>query len=312
MANDGKWMFGATSKADLNQPLNVKKTYFNRDLPEDFSEGGLQIGTPRDDTRSRRNDAAAYKAQLDFDKSTRASDNLPDARRRSAYDYQKPQFEEDDHPLGRSTMGAFGEAPAGLVPSPSKSLAAANKRAEIEKANRFNIITQMEADSQRENFPSARNNADLLVGVPLSGRTDDGILDIGASAADQRSIAKDKARQYRAQLEADEANFGTTRQAKSPYLTGNRDNYTQMNTDPSAVRINQTGVTGFNVSNGPSLDMTPSMKSLHFDVKREKQAAYRAQLGKQQAETAQFKNAKDAQELHHVYQGLPYMTENAK
>ena len=72
-------MFGATSKADLNNnELNVKRTYFNRSMPDNYTEGGMQIGNASSNKSSVS--AAAYKAQLDYDKySNTASDNIPNA-----------------------------------------------------------------------------------------------------------------------------------------------------------------------------------------------------------------------------------------
>ena len=309
---DGKWMFGATSKADLNQDLNAKKTYLNRDLPTEYSEGGMNIGQSGENTR--RTGAAAYKAQLDRDRSTCASDGLPDARKRNAYDLQtrspraRPQ-EEEDHPLGRSSMGALG-VPSSFQPSPSKSAQAQERRDELQK-DRFDIITTIEKEGLTQNTPAARNNLDLLVGVPLTGRTDDGFLEIGASASEENSVKKQKALDYAAALRADEDNSAGSNKPVNKYVTGSRAGYNNMYTDPSQGAIN-TGITSLGVGAGPSLDMSQSMKQISFDVKREKQAAYRSQLANQQAVTANFKSVEASKDATSVFEDLPYLSAPSK
>jgi hypothetical protein len=37
------------------------------------------------------------------------SDSLPDAKKRTAYDFAPPAAYDADHPLGRSSMNALGE-----------------------------------------------------------------------------------------------------------------------------------------------------------------------------------------------------------
>ena len=103
MANN-KWMFGASSKIDLSSIEKEKRTYYNRDMPDTYSEGGLQIGANENADNARKQKGLSYKAQLDFDIANRCSDGLPDAKKRTAYDFARPSFDPDDHPLGRSSM----------------------------------------------------------------------------------------------------------------------------------------------------------------------------------------------------------------
>ena len=310
---DGKWMFGATSKADLNEDLNPKKTYLNRDLPTEYSEGGMNIGQSGENTR--RTGAAAYKAQLDMDRSNCTSDGLPDARRRNAYDLEtrSPRArptESEDHPLGRSSMGALGAPSSYVKPSPSKSAQAQERRDELQK-NRFDIITTIEKEGLTENTPAARNDLDLLIGVPLSGRKDDGFLEIGASSQQENSVKKQKALDYAAALRADQDNFGSNRPVNK-YATGDRGGYNNMYTHPSQAAIN-TGIASLSgVGPGPSLDMSQSMKQISFDVKREKQAAYRAQLANQQATTQAFKNVEAEKNVMGIFEDLPYLSSKNK
>jgi len=103
---DNKWMFGATSQVDLGNPQQEKRTYYNRDMPDTYSEGGLQIGAKENAGNARKQSALSYKAQLDFDAANKdsSSDGLPDAKKRTAYDFVRPDLGEGDHPLGRSSM----------------------------------------------------------------------------------------------------------------------------------------------------------------------------------------------------------------
>ena len=207
-------------------------------------------------------------------------DRLPDAKKRSAYDYsartQAPV--DEDHPLGASNMKALGDKALSKMDK-LKLENAEEKRKEL-ATNRFDIISCLEKEANPENSPRARNAAELLIGKPIPGRSDDGILLIGRTTAEEKNDKKSKQAMYMAQLNADTGvKFG---------LGENYDpSSDSLNTYKSYKRIETTGTTGLNISSGASSDMTASMKELDFSSKRKAQEAYRAVLKEQQASKAE-------------------------
>lgn len=157
---------------------------------------------------------------------------------------------------------------------------AEEKRTQLQK-ERYDIISCLEKEANPINSPRARNAAELLIGQPIPGRTDDGILLIGRTAAEEHNDKKAKQAQYMEQLNAD-----------SGKKFGLGENYDpaedSLNTYKSYKRIEKTGTTGYSISSGASTDMTSSMKELDFSVKRKAQEAYRAVLQEQQAHKAEM------------------------
>lgn len=209
-------------------------------------------------------------------------DRLPDAKKRNAYDYS-PRGEapsvivDEDHPLGFSNMNALGEKALSKMDQ-MKQARAQDKRTQLAK-ERYDIISCLEKETDPINSPRTRNAAELLIGQPIPGRKDDGILLIGRTATEEQSDKKAKQAAYMAQLNAD-----------SGVKFGLGENYDpsadSLNTYKSHKRIETTGTTGFNISNGGSSDMNSSMKELDFNTKRKAQEAYRAVLMEQQAHKA--------------------------
>jgi hypothetical protein len=215
---------------------------------------------------------------------TNIPDRLPDAKKRSAYDYSAraqapPVGTDDDHPLGSSNMNALGEKTLSKMDQ-LKLARAEEKRTQLHK-ERYDIISCLEKEANPINSPRARNAAELLIGQPIPGRTDDGILLIGRTAAEEHNVKKAKQAQYMDQLNAD-----------SGKKFGLGENYDpaedSLNTYKSYKRIEKTGTTGYSISSGASIDMTSSMKELDFSVKRKAQEAYRAVLQEQQAHKAEM------------------------
>lgn len=291
---DSKWMFGATSQVDLANPQQEKRTFFNRNLPDAYSEGGLQIGDNNEnDGNARRQNALSYKAQLDIDAANKAfsNDGLPNAKRRTAYDFTHPSLADGDHPLGRSSMKSLG-APSDFVPP-----VGVQKRAELD-ANRYDIITTLAKATDPANTPRQRMKQELMVGIPINGK-DDGILEIGTTAEAEKSAKKEKQRAYMAQLNADQAKFGGS--APNSARSG-------MSRDMSSTRVELTGTTGYQIGAGMSKDMSSSMKDIAFDAKRKAQAAYRAALANQQADNAFHKTLARQRDAQVSNDGtLPYM-----
>lgn len=313
----GKWMFGATSQADLSSAPE-KKTFFNRDMPESYTEGGLQIGENRENaSNSRKSSAATYKAQLDYDKQSfvPSNESLPNARKKSAYDFTaRKEMGTEDHPLGRSSMKALGAPATFIHPDENKAAQAAKKRSEMAK-DRFDIITTLSKATDPSNTPGARMRQQLLIGQPVPGSTDDGALIIGESEDSTKEMKKSKQRAYFQQLAADqESSYSVPNSARGSApnsargkSTSNRD-YNSMYTSDSSTRIETTGNTGFQIGSGLSRDMSGSMKDLAFDAKRTAQAKYREQLLVQQQENAYHKSVK-LQQDHEVSNddALPYL-----
>jgi hypothetical protein len=312
-------MFGATSKADLSGAVQQeKKTFFNRDMPDSYTEGGLQIGENTEPNSARKSAALSYKQQLDRDRQNfvPSDTSLPDARKRSAYDFAKKQFLDEEHPLGRSSMKALGAPSNFKPPAADKAQQAAVKRSEL-RSDRFDIITSLQKASDPENTPGARMRQQLLIGQSIPGSNDDGMLMIGGSDEQVKELKKSKQRAYYAQLAADqEASQSAPNSARGSAPNSARGNntgrreYDSMYTDPSTRRIELTGNTGYSIGAGPSRDMSGSMKDIAFDAKRIAQAKYREQLLRQQSENAYHKSVKDAEDAQ--FEGspdkpLPYM-----
>jgi hypothetical protein len=295
---DGKWMFGASSKVDLSDLKKEKRTFFNRDMPSDFSEGGLQIGTNENTSNSRKQNQLSYKAQLDFDRINNVADNLPDARKKSAYDFSRKDADSDDHPLGRSSMSQLGTPSNYRPPRADMAELASKKRAEL-GANRYDIITSLAKATDSNNTPRFRNQQELLVGMPINGN-DDGILEIGSTAEVEKSDKKAKQRAYMDQLNADMAASGRISAPNSA-----RRGYDIMQTDRSVKRIEHTGATGYQIGGGMSRDMSASMKNIAMDVKRQQQAKYREQLQAQQADNAYHKSVASARDAQYGVNDLP-------
>ena len=165
--------------------------------------------------------------------------------------------------------------------------------------------------------PRTERLQQLLIGQPIPGTNDDGMLMIGGSDEQVKELKKSKQRAYFAQLAADqEASQSAPNSARGSAPnsargsnTGRRE-YDSMYTDPSSRRIELTGNTGFNIGGGPSRDMSGSMKDIAFDAKRNAQAQYREQLLRQQAENAYHKRVKEVEDSR--FEGspdkpLPYM-----
>jgi len=292
MANN-KWMFGATSKADLANPEKEKRTFFNRDLPDQYSQGGLNIGENENAGNSRKQNALSYKAQLDIDIASNAQDGLPDAKKRSAYDFARKAVDEDEHPLGRSSMRTLGAPSNFKPPRADKAELAAQKRGEL-NSNRFDIITSLAKAADPANTPRQRTQRELLVGVPINGQ-DDGILEIGLTSTEEQQVKKEKQRAYFAQLNADQAN--STAAPKS--ARGG------MSRDQSATRVELTGITGYQIGQCMSRDMSASMKNIAFDAKRQAQATYRAALANQQADNAYHKSVASSRDAQYNNDDLP-------
>jgi len=299
-------MFGATSKADLGNPEKEKRTFFNRDLPDQYSQGGLNIGN-ENSGNSRKQSAKTYKAQLDIDIANNNNNKgtelagLPDAKKRSAYDFVRKELDADDHPLGRSSMRSLG-APSNFKP-PRQDMAelAAQKRNEL-NSNRFDIITSLAKATDPANTPRQRMQQELLVGIPINGK-DDGILEIGASASEQQRTKKEKQRTYFAQLSADQAGSGSApNSARGSAPDSARRGMTR---DQSSTRVELTGSTGYQIGRGLSRDMNASMKDVAFDAKRQAQAAYRAALANQQADNAYHKSVASARDAQFSNDDLP-------
>ena len=296
------WMFGGVSNPDLSDP-NPKKTYFDRSLPAGYTEGGLGIGEGgklgRDSDRKAAQ-AAAYRAQLEKDAATHgASDQLPDCKKRSAYDFSSKTPVNSDHPLGQSNLSALGEST--LSQMDQAKLARAQQKREELSLNRFDIISCLETSADPKNSPRARNAAELLVGMPIPGRNDDGILLIGRTAGQEEQDRKKKQMAYMAQLNADTGvKFG---------LDENYDpKKDSLSTYKSHARIEHTGQTGYHISSGASLDMSQSMKELDRDAKLKAQAAYREVLMKQQEDRAVYEATQRAIDRADHGDQLPYMS----
>lgn len=190
------------------------------------------------------------------------------------------------------------------APSNFKPPKGVEKRAEL-NANRYDIITSLAKATDPANTPRQRMQQELLVGIPINGK-DDGILEIGINPDDEKNEKKLKQRAYMAQLNADQANFGSAPNS----ARGSAPNSARsgLSRDMSATRVELTGTTGFQIGGGMSRDMPGSMKDIAFDVKRQAQAAYRAALANQQADNAFHKSlasARDAQDGRD--DALPYM-----
>ena len=299
-------MFGGVSNPDLSDPMmSPRKTYYDRELPSGFTEGGLGIGEGGSDSKAGRKQqmAAKYRAQLAADAHQHGgSDQLPDAKKRTAYDFVKTAT-DPEHPLGVSNMNALGEKKLSSMDE-VKQARARQKREEL-SLNRYDIISCLEEGTKPENSPRARNAANLLIGMPIPGRTDDGIMNIGRTADEEKADKRRKQAELMAQLNADTGvKFGLD------------DNYDpqkdSLNTYKSHARIETTGSTGFNVGSGRSLDMSLSMKELDFKAKRKAQQAYRDVLTKQQADKAEFMATVTARDAADDGCTLPYMQSPSK
>lgn len=299
------WMFGAVSNPDLTDPtVSPKKTYFDRALPEGYTEGGLGIGEGNNDAKTGRKQqmAAQYRAQLAADQQNGKSDQLPDARKRSAYDFSKVGVDED-HPLGQSNIAALGDKT--ITEMDQMKLSRAQQKREELALNRYDIISCLAEGSKPENSPRARNAAELLIGMPMPGRDDDGIMVIGRTQNEEETDKKKKQVAYMAQLNADTGvKFG---------LDANYDpSKDSLNTYKSYARIEETGTTGLRISSGPSLDMSTSMKELDFNHKRKAQQVYRDILMKQQADNADLKAQETARDAATDETTLPYLQSPSK
>lgn len=260
----------------------------------------MNIGASDSQIAVKKEAQAQYLASLNNDKETRVSDNLPDARRRTFYETNRKDLGEGDHPLGRSSMKALGSY-RDLNIDDDKKETAASKRQEL-KTNRYDIISTLEKETNPMNSPRQMNE-DMLVGVPGVSGKDDGIHQIGRSASTMHNDKKAKQREYMAQLNADAGTVFGVPEGRGAFYR-----------DASVKRIEATGNTGFHISDGASMDMSPSMKNLDFDMKRSRQEAYRAALGNQQAESARRKEIEkvDTARLNDENADLPYMTNNSR
>ena len=176
---------------------------------------------------------------------------------------------------------------------------AEQKRTQL-AANRYDIISCMDNETDPINSPRARNAAELLIGKPIAGRSDDGILLIGRTKDQEKDEKKAKQAAYMAQLNADTGKQFGVGENYDP-------SQDSLNSYKSYERIEQTGVTGLRVSSGASTDMTMSMKELNFDAKRRSQEAYRAVLKEQQAVKAQNAAAEKASDDASTFNGDYFM-----
>lgn len=272
-------MFGGSSDPALNEDgqLQEKKTFFNRDLPDSYSQG-FQIGDSdmNGNSTSRKIRQQQYQQALDMDKVNYVSDQLPDARRTRVFN--RKEVSDEEHPLGSSMLMAFGESTKNKM-DPVKAELAELKRQELE-SNRFDIITRIEKDTSPMNSPRYRNDNALGIKDPSTDGT--GIMAIGYTSNQEMTMKKQKQKEYMAQLNADTGKiFG---------VSENYDAATEgLNKDKSFKRIESTGNTGFQISQAESMDMSPSMKSIAFDAKRQRQLAYRSVLDAQKEQCASIR-----------------------
>lgn len=182
------------------------------------------------------------------------------------------------------------------------------KRDEL-NADRYDIITKLEKASDKKYTPASRQDQSLLIGIPINDEGNDGMLDIGQTAEIQYNIKKQKQREYLAQLNSDQESAPNSSRISPRSPRGGSDNrdYDSMNTDRSFKNIN-TGITGYQIGNGPSSDMTGSMKNISFNAKKNAQAAYRAALEKQQEQNVFHKSVEASKSAIRGDDGqLPYM-----
>lgn len=293
--SDSKWMFGGVSDPELLTDRSEKKTFFNREISQEYTEG-FQIGENETSGgfQNKRAAQAAYQAALESDKVNFVSDNLPDARRTRTF--IRKDISDNEHPLGSSMLMAIGESTKNKM-NPKQVQIAEVKREELNK-NRFDIINLIEKDTSTMNSPRYRNEVALGIKDPSTDGT--GIMAIGNTAADEKATKQAKQKEYMAQLNADRGfDFG---------LGGYDARESTLNRDKSYKRIEKTGETGFRISAGPSLDMSPSMKSIDFEMKRQRQAAYRNILDQQKELTAALKQQEKNSDFSvNDENNMPYM-----
>lgn len=293
--SDGKWMFGGSSDPSLLVANNEKKTFFNRELGDNYTEG-FQIGENEtsDGYQNKRAAQAAYQAALESDQINFKSDNLPDARRTRTF--IRKDNSDNEHPLGSSMLMALGESTKNRM-NPKQVEIAQLKREELNQ-NRFDIINLIEKDTSPMNSPRYRNEMELGVKDPSTDGS--GIMAIGSTAAQEKASKVAKQKEYMAQLNADRGiDFGISEYDPQE---------STLNRDKSYKRIEKTGHTGYNISTGPSLDMSPSMKNIDFEIKRQRQAAYRNILDQQKQLTAALKQQeKNNDNSVNDENNMPYM-----
>lgn len=247
------WMFGGgggDEQQGRDEPANSKKTFFNREWEKNDTSGlqiGINTGSKDEVFSQKRREQQRIRDGLDAD--------------RIAKDELARQEKENGGSFPGVELDWRGRPPAQQQQQRTPSI-----------PSKYSVASMIAHDSAPENSPRYRNRQELDREEELPNEAEkEQVAAFGIGEADEVLKRRQKAQreQYRQALDRD---TGSTRETV-PRLPERAPPITVSN-----------GITGLQVGQGaPSLDMSPSMKSLALEIKRRSQASYRLQLVEQSA-----------------------------
>jgi hypothetical protein len=276
------WMFGG---GEEDTPRENRRTG-NRAVVEP-EEGylGLQIGSDSGDRetvfRSKKAAQQAYIEQLNRDRA------IAERLKQEISAKEESRYASDVLSGSGAGVTMIGAASSQVLTDRSAL------RAQLAEKEREIVIRKISEESSPLNSPRYRQ-----LQQHIESATEHEFC-IGESEAIVRSRKAAQKLAYLAQLDADSGN------ARQPVT------FAPVNKAWEYDSVSN-GITGLQIGSGkPTLDMSPSLKNLYVDSKKQAQLTYRAQLEEQQAAATQIKTdrklASAAAAAASISDPLPYM-----